>query len=1074
MDFNFEREEKIIKKYIESSLKRYLKKQRRITETLIITFLITGSIGYGKSLVTDKENKPKDDIYIVKEEDVYSGVDVLALVMKLENNEVLNNSTVIQTPDAEEDIDTKVFVSDSNNGIVANLKNNNGIVSGGLDVITGDVSSINKSPIFAISNLLSSGNGVVGDIENNNGNVNGELEIVVGNVSQSSQDKFVHVYMDSIVSSSGNGVLGSIRRNNGFVNGDIVVATGTSSSNTSNNFQSYSSSKTDTSGNGVVGNIENNKGSIRGRLKVITGNSTSNSGSESSSSGNGVIGNVENNNGLINGSLNITTGDVSNVYFYSEEVYSTISSPYSVNGVFGGIGSNSGSIKGGLDVNTGSSNLNSTSPSFIKAHSNLTSNLSGNGVVGDVRNNNGVINGYLHGSTGDSTSFATQMSEATSILNSKSSGNGVVGDVQKNSGLIRGKLDVNTGDSISSSSFMSFPASFSSLESSGNGIYGKIDNNRGTITGIQRGSTGYYSKDGGTTKLKDYETIFFSGNGIAYEGQINKNFRNTGLVAGSESAIAIEDENALMFGSVSNFGILAGREIIGSGTEIIAHDRPTDQTGDYNNRGHLTAINLSTGKYRNYGVEIQFNNDEDRSIASVINGSGGAVEIDNEEFAVLNTELKNEGVDSYKEITSDISYIDYIINGVGAASGTLTVDSSEMTLNNSIINGYEKAVTLNGESSMIAKDTIFNGGGIGTWNNNGTLDDNMDDYLEYTSVIEGDSSNNTVELLGSSVVNGSVNLGAGNDTMTIATTSQVNGDLIGGTGSDTLSLGDAPYLQSSVVEGTTVDYDKSLNIYNTISGFENIGVEGSVTLYETAKIEEGETLHINSNSTLNLRIDPTDEKDGKLVGHVLYESGVTVSGNYLQNVDTGHTGTENDTSAGTLNLVTNGLGKNSIIAMDGVALDDKLYVRTDSLINKAIRDGNDIRIDTESDLASIFVTELDPSTPVDPVDPIDPVNPTIPEWLGENHYKKLDKVYKSIVSSGDGNINAIYPTVNLNNKDEYAAGENLLLLLNDIFMANPYGYIAQASRETMGLFNEMVLDNPHSNQIQGSGWFMVA
>ncbi len=134
------------------------------------------------------------------------------------------------------------------------------------------------------------------------------------------------------------------------------------------------------------------------------------------------------------------------------------------------------------------------------------------------------------------------------------------------------------------------------------------------------------------------------------------------------------------------------------------------------------------------------------------------------------------------------------------------------------------------------------------------------------------------------------------------------------------------------------------------------------------------------------------------------------------------------------------MGIGGVIAMDGVTLDDKLYVRTDSLIHKAGKlDSGDIEIAVEQDFSEIFEEE--------------------PDLVTGNQYEKIEDIYDGIISSNDNNINALYPTVNLNDKTEAEAKENLLYLLNDIFMANPYGYVSRSSHETFGLFNESILSD---------------
>ncbi len=993
-----------MKKNIESSLKRFLKGRKRITETLIVTFLITGSIGYGRAII-DSSNVPEDRIINISSEDTayLDGMDI-----KVDNVVVNNNGNI---KDYQEDTTPRNWDNPSSNlgnGIVVDESlidvkiNNNGLISGDLKVDTTSPSEIEITGYTVVS----SGNGVKGDVGVNHGVISGNLDVTTGDAIPTSDP---YPYSNSSLSSmlSGNGVNGDVGVNNGVISGTLNLTNGDSL---------YLGNDLMESGNGVLGSVVINNGAIRGMLGLTAGDSSTQPQAPVayvSSSGNGVVvdEDVGANNGIIKGMLNLTTGHTNPASLFNTG-----------NGVIGGVEVNNGTISGVVDMTLGETST-SSSPQIY---------TSGNGVIdGNVGVNNGRIKGI-------NIAIENSTSPGFSV-----SGNGVYGDVEVNNGVINGIL------SLTSSAFFSYYVS--GLGGSGNGIYGIIAENKGT-------SVGNIRRD--LKKIPDFGNASngFSGNGMAYEGDLKDNIVNSGLIAGSESAIALQKDYSHT-GTITNYGILAGRKIISDGIEMIAYE-----SGETNK--DLIELKDSDGiNYTNYGLEIVLGDRGDGhtngSIISIGKGVSGTADIGGKNFTILNTALRAGDTDSYNEITTNTTYSNHIINGAGVASGALTVKDSDVTLNNSIVNGYEKAITLNGESSLVATDTIFNGGGIGTWVDVENEDGKAKSYLEYTNVIEGDGGDNSISLLGRSIVNGKVDFGAGSDTMTVSTASQVNGDLIGGEGDDTLTLGDQPYSQSKIddEEKSTVDYENSLKIYHTINGFENINVEGSVILYETAKIENAGDIFIEKDSTLNLRIDPTEKDGNRVIGHALYNSGATVAGAFLQN-DDGHTGEENDTSAGTLNLVTNGLGTGGIIAMDGVKLDEKLYIRTDSLINKAAKDSNnDIVVDTGKDLASIFATEVIPGDP-DTTDPTDPEKPKVPEWLEKNHYEKLDKIYQSIVGSGDSNINALYPTVNLNDKGENAAGENLLLLLNDIFMANPYGYVAQASKETMGIFNEMVLNNP--------------
>ncbi|UUV17045.1 autotransporter outer membrane beta-barrel domain-containing protein [Fusobacteria bacterium ZRK30] len=1155
-----------MKRNNENALKRFLKRKIRITEAIVVTFLIAGTTTYSERFVIDESNSPEDGIFTVTSEEIYNG----GIDIKVPNITLNNNGNIITTLGFDATyISTGFRAENQRNGVYTTAENveinNNGIIKGNTDITI----SLPESGRGQTSlEIKSSSNGVYGNVGENRGLIMGRL-----NVKTSGSPYCSHAYLDSNL--SGNGVYGNVGKNRGTIIGELNVVTGVSTTSSISNL--------DYSGNGIYGNVEENTGLIRGLVNINTGDSKGSARSSGESSTNGVFGDINNNSGVIIGELNETTGNsTSNTYLTAD---SSANLRYSVNGVYGNVGENTGLIKSLINTTTGNSLSSSSSSSVSSKAANVNSgngilgdvgensgviinkmylssgnsnknnisiNYSGNGVYGNLQKNSGVIESKLHlvsglsssNSSASSSVFARfsgnsvykKVEENNGVLDNMQehisssystiqySNNGVYEGINNNSGLIKSMFKATTSDSplgdesysslyltsngvrkeigtnnglisgISHASIGDSSNSYSSVMLSSNGVYGEVETNNGSITGINIADTGNYSKDGDVTLLKDYKKINFSGNGIAFS-KYTKNMKNTGLVAGSESAIAIKNSDSLT-GSITNYGILAGREIIGDGTEIIAYDRPTDEIRDYGNYQGLSKVELSENQYKNYGIEIQFEdvfsdedrtNDNERTIGEITNGSGGTFDIDGTSYTVLNTEIDTSGTDSYKVVDVDTAYDNHIINGAGVGTGVITLEDTNVTLNNSIVNGYEKAVTLSEGSKLVARDTIFNGGGIGT------PDDRSDDIFTYRNIIEGDNTSNTIELSGNSIINGIIDLkegddivtikdntilngnvilGAGKDTMVVSTDSQINNDVYGGQGDDILKLGDLPISQNPLLK-TTVN-ERSLNIYHTISDFENLNIEGSVTLYETAKVEGGESIHIEKNSSLNLRVDPTKtDDDDKVIGHALYDSGATITGESAAGLSI-----EDDTNKGVLNLVTNGLGGGAIISMGNTTLDNKLYVRTDSILCRAQVDGSDVTVVVGDGLDWVFgepefvrpgVDPIDPTDPVDPTDPIDPPTdpidpdkPTVPEWAIGSHYEKIDLIYKSAFSSDDSGliIDALYPTVNINDKSQDEAGENLLVLLNDIFMANPYGYAARTSKDSMGLFNEMVLNNP--------------
>ncbi|MGL4865808.1 MAG: hypothetical protein ACRC4T_22150, partial [Cetobacterium sp.] len=528
-------------------------------------------------------------------------------------------------------------------------------------------------------------------------------------------------------------------------------------------------------------------------------------------------------------------------------------------------------------------------------------------------------------------------------------------DVLKNNGLLEGQVvfKKKSSDNI-----------MLNITSSGNGIYSedlKDISNEGTISG-QFQIIGTFK---GAERLDKFASGIVSVNSI-------ENLNNLGLIKGTENAISIGDINN---SNSNNFGVLAaGKNIISDndGNEVIS----------VNHKNNGIEIKLSDGGH--WSVEVDANDNiviDSLSIAEskealidskdnngnivqlkkyVINGS------ETGQITTSNTNLVGNK-DVYVNSSNLDKSSDLIINGSGINKGALVVDV-DTSLKDSIINGYETGVFIEGNNRFQGENVTINGGGLGQYSANGTPDDISDDYFKYENVIQGDSGNNIIELTGNSIVNGSIDLGTGDDMLSISNDTQLNGDLKGGLGNDTLNLG----------EITKEKTNSNLNIFHDISGFETVNTNGNVTLFETAKITDG-NLNIESGN-LTLRVNPLDkDENGNIKGHALYN----------------HSGDINAVN-GNLIIGLNGLGVGAIIATNGTIIDkniDTAYdeesnrLRTNSLVlNATLLEDKNIEITVFEDL------------PINP--PVDP-----PVVIDSLLYEKLNKVYQSIVSAGEiGNL----------------------------------------------------------------------
>ena len=550
-----------------------------------------------------------------------------------------------------------------------------------------------------------------------------------------------------------------------------------------------------------------------------------------------------------------------------------------------------------------------------------------------------------------------------------------------------------------------------------------------------------------------------SGNGIVRE-YISNNIVNNGIIKGSTSAIAAQS----ISGAVINNGILAGREIFSNSYEIHMFETTNSILQEINLNTITPTTEINNGIYVKLESETSERNDGNATgnvkvdssgnpiIEEIEIGTGGKVTLeDGSEKTIINGSttgektisetILNKESDDKMDIYLSSSNLDttsnVIINGTGIEKGALVVDS-ETTLTDSIVNGYNTGIYLE-QGKFTVINTTINGGGL----------------KNDVAVLKGDENGNIVEILETSVINGKVELGAGEDSLTIGNSVQINGDLDGGIGEDTLKLGDKELAKT----------ESNLNIYHNINDFENIVFEGDTTLYETSSITGTTNIEIKSGTQVNLRVDSSvQDSDGTYKTHALFNftsDQLIIKGDKDKiteedfNEDNNFVVEENESEEGydkvsILNLVTNGLGREAIIDLGNVKIEDTVWVKTDSIINQATKneteDGTTITIEAEKDLFSINK-----------------------EFAEEKYYLELNEIYKGIHSSNDDNFNVlnsiITGTLTDANKGDYTTITDkqqmatLLAYLKQIYTETPYSFSAEASRKSMNVFGDIVKEN---------------
>lgn len=306
---------------------------------------------------------------------------------------------------------------------------------------------------------------------------------------------------------------------------------------------------------------------------------------------------------------------------------------------------------------------------------------------------------------------------------------------------------------------------------------------------------------------------------------------------------------------------------------------------------------------------------------------------------------------------------------LNGVDNTLTVDES-FTLNDSVINAYKTAIKIEGNNMFTGNNIVVNGGGL-----NGE-----------TAVISGDKNNNTLNLSGNTVINGNIDLGDGEDR------------LVFGTSDGT----------------TTYSTNNSVNINSNISGVENIEVNQDVNISQESKISGVEKITIGSSGNLTLGLKDNGEK----LEHALTESGATIVG-------TGEEGT------GNLVFNTENIGKEAIIDMAGVKLEN-VSVKTDSdLYGVTSTDGEDFKVTVEGSLSVVIGNGSQNGDIV------------LPEG-----YERLEGVFQGFVSSSD------FEEI----KGELTKADKVVAYTKEIAFQSPYALSSELSRRSIKGFTNIVED----------------
>lgn len=471
--------------------------------------------------------------------------------------------------------------------------------------------------------------------------------------------------------------------------------------------------------------------------------------------------------------------------------------------------------------------------------------------------------------------------------------------------------------------------------------------------------------------------------------------KNSGVINGktkSISELTFNKENV----EIKNYGIVVSPFETGTGRGPRQQQCFENLGLLINENGQLLKhkfSNITSTSYKNE-LEIAKNVSEqvinnNENIDITVGEEGGTdktVQIKNESGKTIinagsdeNGYVQNIKSDTIKNLSDTEGYI---LNGYDK---TVVINSNtgDKNINNSIINAVKTAVYIEGENTLGLKDTIVNGG-----------------YGE--NIILGDNNKNTLNLSGTTIINGNINLGAGDDSLSIDNTVQLNGILDGGNEDDTLTF------NSSTLQ------ENNINVLHDIKGFENTNINTDVTLFEKTVAENGDVknlevqlgnITVGENGNLNLRIDGT-EKDGEgnVIGHALYNNIGSIKVN-----------------GGKLNLKTFGFGEEEIIAFNRTDItkltsDD---ITISSILHESeINEDNTISITAKKDLEDMDIT----------------------------NYEKLNKIYHSIIGTNLKEFNVT--------EEQYGA---FLKYITDIYAGTPYSFSSELSRKSVNMFSDVVM-----------------
>lgn len=313
-----------------------------------------------------------------------------------------------------------------------------------------------------------------------------------------------------------------------------------------------------------------------------------------------------------------------------------------------------------------------------------------------------------------------------------------------------------------------------------------------------------------------------SGAGIAVGGNVEGKIENTGIISGTEFALLAKGKRSDAYGlkkediiyesgfkgGVDNYGILAGRIIIGGYQS--AHTGSHGEWGAIEEEyGYFETIYKDKDHYNNKGIFLVL--DRNGEVKKVIGKNEDATHNGRTVKNVLDKDGTYEGDTTNK-----------IINGVGKDGVVVAKENQNKNIENSIVNGFKNAIKVEKNGLVKISNSTINANGFGK-----------------SYAILGDEGANEVEITNKSIINGKIDLGAGDDRLTLSGNYRLNREVDLGKGNNTLAFGKK--------ENTTI----STSSYSTFGTSSTNTSVFNGTVNNANKVEVNENTAFSSSSRIN-------------------------------------------------------------------------------------------------------------------------------------------------------------------------------------------------------------------------------